>query len=207
MDLSDPQMGELVNAQEKLWAGDFGDEYAKRCVGRVESNTFFFSRILRHIRVKSYIEFGAGTGENIAAMQRLFSDATAHAVEINKQAAAKIDPTVRVYRQSMINFTPVVDCDLSFTKGCLIHINPDDLTVAYNALYTASRRYILIAEYYNPTPVEVPYRGEMGRMWKRDHAGEMMDLYPDLRLVDYGFQYHRGEWPQDDLNWFLMEKR
>ena len=30
----------------------------------------------------------------------------------------------------------------------------------------------------------------------------------DLRLVDYGFSYHRDRaFPQDDITWFLLEKR
>ena len=65
-----------------------------------------------------------------------------------------------------------------------------------------------IAEYYNPTPVEVKYRGHDGRLFKRDFAGEMLDRFPDLKLVDYGFNYHRDHnFPQDDGNWFLLEKR
>jgi hypothetical protein len=44
--------------------------------------------------------------------------------------------------------------------------------------------------------------------FKRDFAGEIMDRFPDLRLVDYGFVYHRDpQFPQDDFTWFLMEKR
>ena len=35
-----------------------------------------------------------------------------------------------------------------------------------------------------------------------------MDAYPELRLVNYGFAYHRDEsFPQDDITWFLLEKR
>ena len=38
-------------------------------------------------------------------------------------------------------------------------------------------------------------------------AGEMLDRFRDLRLVDYGFVYHRDvNFPQDDITWFLMEK-
>jgi hypothetical protein len=45
-------------------------------------------------------------------------------------------------------------------------------------------------------------------LYKRDFAGEMLDRYPDLQLVDYGFSYHRDQnFPQDDANWFLLEKK
>jgi pseudaminic acid biosynthesis-associated methylase len=75
-------------------------------------------------------------------------------------------------------------------------------------LYAASRRYVLVCEYYNPVPVEVAYRGHAERLFKRDFAGEIMTLFPDLSLLDYGFVYHRDPvFPADDFNWFLMEKR
>ena len=69
------------------------------------------------------------------------------------------------------------------------------------------RRYICVIEYYNPTPVTVQYRGHANMLFKRDFAGEMLDRFAGLRLVDYGFVYHRDRFPQDDLTWFLMEKR
>jgi spore coat polysaccharide biosynthesis protein SpsF len=92
-------------------------------------------------------------------------------------------------------------------KGVLIHIAPDQLAAVYEKLYQVSRRYILIAEYYNPTPVSIPYRGHADRLFKRDFAGEMLDRYPALELVDYGFVYHRDPlFPQDDMTWFLLQR-
>jgi spore coat polysaccharide biosynthesis protein SpsF len=68
-------------------------------------------------------------------------------------------------------------------------------------------RYICICEYYNPTPVEVTYRGYQEKLFKRDFVGEILDMYPDLELVDYGFVYHRdNNFPQDDITWFLIQK-
>jgi len=44
-------------------------------------------------------------------------------------------------------------------------------------------------------------------LFKRDFAGEMLDRFKDLELLDYGFVYHRdNNFPQDDLNWFLLRK-
>lgn len=35
-----------------------------------------------------------------------------------------------------------------------------------------------------------------------------MDKYKDVQLVDYGFSYHRdSNFPQDDITWFLMERK
>jgi spore coat polysaccharide biosynthesis protein SpsF len=93
-------------------------------------------------------------------------------------------------------------------KGVLIHINPEMLNTVYEKLYQASKRFILVCEYYNPSPVAIPYRGQTDRLFKRDFAGEMLEKYPDLCLVDYGFSYRRDPaFPQDDITWFLMEKR
>ena len=90
----------------------------------------------------------------------------------------------------------------------LIHINPEQLQEVYQKLYDATERYILLSEYYNPTPVEVLYRGNIGKLFKRDFAGELLDKFHDLKLVDYGFIYHRDNiFPCDDCTWFLLEKR
>lgn len=92
-------------------------------------------------------------------------------------------------------------------KGVLIHIDPDMLDTVYEKLYQASNRLILICEYYNSTPVSISYRGHADRLFKRDFAGEMLEKYPDLMLVDYGFSYRRDPaFPQDDITWFLMQK-
>lgn len=52
------------------------------------------------------------------------------------------------------------------------------------------------------------YRGNKNRLFKRDFAGEFMDKFPDVQLVEYGFAYHRDKrYMVDDVNWFLLEKR
>jgi len=98
--------------------------------------------------------------------------------------------------------------DVCLIKGVLIHINPDMLPIVYERIYQASNRFVLLCEYYNPSPVVISYRGHADRLFKRDFAGEILNKYPDLSLVDYGFSYHRDPaFPQDDITWFLMEKR
>ena len=37
---------------------------------------------------------------------------------------------------------------------------------------------VLMAEYYNPVPVSVSYRGNEERLFKRDFAGELADVQP-----------------------------
>ena len=135
----------------------------------------------------------------------------ASAIEINAKAIQKLKNIsgVKIFEGSILNFTfkDLGQFDLTFTAGVLIHINPDSLPEVYSKLYECSNKYILIREYYNPKPIEVNYRGNTERLFKRDFAGEIMDLFPDLELVDYGFQYHRDtNFPMDDSTWFLMKK-
>lgn len=195
---------------EAFWSEGFGDEYHKRQgdIGSVVANTALFSNVLNMVDdVSSIIEFGAGEGRNIEAISRLYPEIETTGVEIN-QAAAQLIPADLVINDSILNYDEDKhgQADLVFTKGLLIHMDPADLPAAYDILYCSSKRYILLVEYYNPSPVEVVYRGHKNRLWKRDFAGEMLDLYPDLQLVDYGFVYHRDQYPQDDVTWFLMEK-
>jgi len=199
--------------QESFWAGEFGNDYIERNQGQqlLASNLALFTRILsRTERVGSLIEFGANIGMNIHAFKHLLPGSDLAAIEINEKAVEQLKQIddLTVIHDSLLEFTPQREYEMSFIKGVLIHINPDALSKVYESLYRTSSRYICIIEYYNPSPVEVPYRGHQGKLFKRDFAGEMLDKYSDLKLVDYGFSYHRDRlFPQDDLTWFLLEKQ
>ncbi|MCD8535029.1 MAG: pseudaminic acid biosynthesis-associated methylase [Verrucomicrobia bacterium] len=203
-----------ITEQELFWQGQFGNEYTDRNRGRkwVAANIAFFSKALEHTsKVSSILELGSNIGLNLMALRQLLPEAALSAVEINEKAAAELKqnvPDVELTQGLILEFVPSKTVDLSFTKGVLIHINPDKLPLAYDALYQSSSRYILLSEYYNPSPTEIVYRGHEGKLFKRDFAGEMLDRYEDLSLVAYGFVYHRDiHFPQDDMTWFHMEKR
>ena len=70
------------------------------------------------------------------------------------------------------------------------------------------RTLFMPAGYYNAQPVAIPYRGHRDRLFKRDWAGELLDRFPRLQLLDYGFIYHRAlQFPGDDITWFLLGRR
>jgi spore coat polysaccharide biosynthesis protein SpsF len=133
------------------------------------------------------------------------------AVEINQKAASQLKNNIgeqNVFNGSIFDAPTTAPVDIALIKGVLIHINPDMLPVVYQKLYDASSKYILIAEYYNPSPVAIPYRGHNDRLFKRDFAGDFLDKYTDTVLIDYGFAYKRDPaFPQDDITWFLIEKK
>lgn len=204
---------EYKTEQEKFWAGDFGTEYISRNKSQeyLASNLNFFSKAFNQIgRPDSVIEFGANVGMNLRAIKQLFPGISLSGVEINPSAADELANSIgveNVFNGSIFDFESSSKYDVSLIKGVLIHINPEMLSLVYSKLYEASNKYILICEYYNPSPVTINYRGHSDRLFKRDFAGEMLDKYEDLELVDYGFCYKRDKaFPQDDITWFLLRK-
>lgn len=206
-------MKQYQTEQEKFWAGEFGDEYIARNKDAwlLASNLSLFSSILKRTQgVASVIEFGANIGMNIHALKNLLPNAKLSAIEINAKAVEQLSQIkdLTVHHQSIFDFVSNEKNDFVFTKGVLIHLEPTMLQHVYKTMYENSNRYICMMEYYNPTPMEIPYREHSDKMYKRDFAGEIMDAYPDLQLVDYGFIYRRDPvFVQGDVTWFLMEKR
>jgi pseudaminic acid biosynthesis-associated methylase len=200
--------------QEKFWAEEFGNEYIGRNKSEelLASNLNFFSKAFNQLgRPNSLIEFGANIGMNLRAIKLLFPAINLFGIEINKNAAdelAKLIGQEKVFNGSIFDFAVTQKFDVSLIKGVLIHINPEMLSLVYEKLYTSSNKYILICEYYNPSPVTLNYRGHTDRLFKRDFAGEMLEKYNDLELVDYGFCYKRDKaFPQDDVTWILLKKK
>lgn len=208
-------MKEYRTEQEKFWSSqEWGCEYIQRNNDNLVSNNIkLFSDIFHRCssNISTIIEFGSNIGLNLKAINTLLPNSTdISAIEINNDAVnelKKLDFLKRIYHDSILDIELKESYDFAFIKGVLIHINPDFLDVVYEKLYNCSNKYILIAEYYNPTPVMINYRGHENKLFKRDFAGEMLDKYKDLTLVDYGFVYHRdNNFPQDDITWFLLEK-
>jgi pseudaminic acid biosynthesis-associated methylase len=205
-------MNKYMTEQENFWAGKFGEEYIERNNSQeiLSTKVAFFSKVLSFTNgISSCIEFGANIGLNLKAIKALLPQCELSAIEINSKAVEELNKieNLKSYNQSILDFNVDYKRDLSIVSGVLIHMNPEVLTNVYDILYNSSQKYILISEYYNPTPVEVNYRGNKGKLFKRDFAGEMMDRYKDLKLIEYGFVYHRDNvFPQDDVNWFLLSK-
>ena len=200
--------------QEAFWAGDFGTAYIDRNKGDalLASNLDFFAKALRQARgLASCIEFGANIGMNLRALKLLHPGQQQYGIEINPEAARQLGEVVgpaNVMQQSILDYQPSRTFDLVLIKGVLIHINPDVLPDVYDRLVQSTGKYLLVGEYYNPAPVAINYRGHSDRLFKRDFAGEIMERHPNMQLVDYGFAYRRDpNFPQDDITWFLLERR
>lgn len=206
-------MKQFKTPQEEFWSGEFGDEYIGRNNNQelLASNLNFFSKALNQAgQISSCIEFGANIGMNLKALKLLYPKIKLKGIEINPVASKELSLFIgsdNVFEGSIYDYNVKEKIELTLIKGVLIHINPEKLNTVYEKLYEASSKYILVCEYYNPTPVSINYRGHTDRLFKRDFAGEMLEKYPSLKLIDYGFIYKRDvAFPQDDITWFLLEK-
>lgn len=197
--------------QEKFWAGEFGQEYISRNNSDhlLNLKVAAWARMLRCASDLSSIrEFGCNVGLNLLALKKLYPEVVLSGYEINKAAAAEAQSkgVADIHTVSILDELAREEVDLTFTACVLIHIHPDFLSRVYENLVKCTRRYVLIAEYYNPEPVALDYRGHSEKLFKRDFAGELIDQY-GLKLVDYGFFYKRDRLAAShDNTWFLLEK-
>jgi len=207
-------MNKYKTEQEMFWAGHFGDDYIFRNNNKelFAANLNLFDEILcRTKNVITILELGANIGMNILAINNLLPNSMTSAVEINSKAFEQLKSTCtgRAYLASILDIDAKIknQYDFVFTKGVLIHINPDELQKVYEVMYKLSKKYICVAEYYNPSPMTLEYRSKKNKLFKRDFAGELLDKYKDLELIGYGFKYRRdNNYPQDDISWFLLKK-
>lgn len=204
--------------QGKLWKDQiWGKQYILRNNSNQirSSNVVLFAKIFRSINqpIESVFEIGSNIGLNLDAINILDNKIRIDCLEINVDAfnIVKSKPHVKnAYNDSILTFEPNKGLvyDLVFTKGVLIHINPQELSKVYEKIHSLSKKFVLFVEYYNPTPVVVNYRGLNDVLFKRDFAGEFLDKFPSAKLIDYGFVYHRDNcFSQDDATWFLIELR
>ena len=198
--------------QESFWAGSFGKDYIERNRDEklLASNFVFFSNILSKMSKlpNSCVELGANIGMNILPLRTLLPNSEITGVEINAEACEELEKTgCNVINQSILEFQVEQTYELVLLKGVLIHQNPDHLVKTYERIFSLSSKWIIIAEYFNPTPVAIPYRGYENKLFKRDFAGELLSQFPSLELAAYGFNYQGDVFPQDNISWFLIEKK
>ncbi|HEY9759817.1 MAG TPA: pseudaminic acid biosynthesis-associated methylase [Oculatellaceae cyanobacterium] len=196
--------------QELFWEGTFGEEYSARNRIAAANRAAFFAHVLsKTYGVLSVCEFGANIGTNLQAIRSLSENFLLTGVELNAKAFEELKSikSVDAICLPIQDFQPNKTFDLVFTCGVLIHLNPDDLPIAYRKMYDTSARYVLINEYFNPTPVELTYRGHSGRLFKRDFALEFKTLFENkVRLIEYGFLWQADNPAWDNTTWFLFEK-
>ena len=201
--------------QERFWATTYANDYIKK-------NSEFDHKLgseawvnmLQKIqgKVKNYLECGCNIGRNITQIKLAFPEAKPSIIEISELAFNFVTAHhefTSAYNGPILNSNFEKESfDLVFTMGVLIHINPDQLLEHMAKMFGYSKKYILIGEYFNRTPISIEYQGEKEKLFKRDFGKLFIENF-DVELVDYGFLWgHIYDIAGfDDLTWWLFEKR
>ena len=128
---------DFLTPQEEFWSGEFGDEYITRnsSADLLAANLHFFSHATSNMStVNSVLEIGCNVGMNIRALNLLLPNTKVTGIEINKKAAdiaRTISSNNIIINDSVLSYNPSEKYDLVFTKGVLIHINPDQLNTLF----------------------------------------------------------------------------
>lgn len=197
--------------QELFWEKEFGNKYTTRNLKYSNKLVTVGKHLLtNNVLIDSALELGANVGYNLDAIKKTYPHTKTYGVEINKKASAIGRKKHIYYNKSIYDFNNKKKYDLVFCSGVLIHQNPKYLNSFYKKLYTLSKKYIYISEYFNVSPTTVDYRGHSDKLYKRDFAKELWKKYPRLELVDYGFNWEEDPAlfkTVDSTNWFLFKKK
>jgi spore coat polysaccharide biosynthesis protein SpsF len=195
-------------ALERLWAGEFGDDYIERNADAWRARGDFWQKLLRGRDVASVLEVGCNAGANLHWVAENVPVDGVFGVDVSRGALERLrgtHPQLNVVVASGRNL-PFRDrwFDLVFTMGVLIHVPPVALPVVMAEVVRCSNRYVLCAEYFAEEPTEVDYRGQTGALFKRDFGGLYRELFPDLELIEDGFLGRDDGW--DDVTWWLFRR-
>ena len=202
-------MKHLKTEQEIFWETDFGNKYVKRNLKSDRIFTIGKNLLNNKVIINEVLELGANVGLNLDAIKRVYPDVKTYGVEINKLAYNIGKKKNKFYKKPILNFKSKKKYDLVCSLGVLIHQNPKHLNAFYNKLYSLSKKYIYLSEYFNPTPITIKYRNNDEKLFKRDFAKELWIKFPRLKLIDYGFHWKQDPRLKnccDNSNWFLFQK-
>jgi len=198
------------------WSGEFGDRYTERnaaSTDAVRGRTRVWAEVFRHIvgdMPASALEVGPNVGLNLRGIQAL-APMDLWGIEPNPAARERLVadgvlPADRVI-EGFGHEIPMADrsVELAFTSGVLIHVDPSLLERTMREIHRVSSKYVFCSEYFSPKVETISYRGETDLLFKNDFGSLYLDLFPDLRLVDYGFFWRRTT-VMDDCTWWLFRK-
>ena len=156
--------------QLEVWTGGFGTEYTDRAVVDTQARKETFRALLEGLPVRTVLEVGCAKGDNLGALGELGYVASG----VEPMAYASIQAQIqgyRVYQADCFDLPfPPHEFDLVFTAGVLMHVVPDDITLALKELWRVTREYLLVIEYYSLNEMSIEYRGHEGLLWKRDYS-------------------------------------
>ena len=205
------------NEQEEFWVKNLATTYidsnpylepeeaklAKKAWGQILSK-------LDAAGIDSFLECGSNIGRNIQTLNVVLPNATANIIEINPLALKEctLNNSIKSsYLGSIKDAEFTSTFELVFTCGVLIHINPNDLLQTVAKMFQLSNRYIIVAEYFNRTPISISYRGESDKLFKRDWGRFVLENF-SAELIDYGFLWGHvyDNSGFDDITYWVFQK-
>lgn len=190
-----------------LWAGEFGDDYIERNLEAGRGREPFWSGLLGRQGFGDVLEVGCNIGVNLRWIRKYREGALLAGVDVNHKALRALGRETWAYPvQAEATALPFADgsFDLVFTTGVLIHQAPASLPRVMAEIVRCSRSFVLCGEYASNDPVEVPYRGVRGALFKRDFGSLYAESFPGLTLVEEGFLGRDEGW--DDVTYWLFRK-
>lgn len=199
--------------QEKFWVEDYAEAYRKNNekFDTATGNRAWENMLRRASDISNVLECGSNTGRNIESLNSVLPDANKSIIEISLEAFEIVTSKYELestYNGSIISSDfDENSFDLVFTMCVLIHIHPDDLLRNMKKIFNYSKKYILIGEYFNRTPVMIEYHGQTDRLFKRDFGRMFVETF-NVKLLDYGFHWGwlYDDAGFDDVTWWLFEK-
>lgn len=193
---------------EALWSGEFGDEYVARNAEAGAHRGRFWLPLLAEATPRRALEVGCNVGANLKWIADVVPPTNVWGVDVNARALTELRRRIPDVNAVLCpaRELPFRDgwFDFVFTMGVLIHQSPVTLPLVMSEIVRCSSRWVLCGEYYAEEPVEVPYRGQTGALFKRDFGSYYRELFPDLTLAKKGFLGRKAGW--DDVTWWLFEK-
>ncbi len=203
--------------QTNLWEGPFGDAYQERNKPdkiEIQKRKEFMRTILIHsiyalrgVFPGSILEIGAGQGPNMCALEEISKDhgipISLYATELNQKARIALSENAKtVTILDEIPKEPIAD--LVMTYGVMIHVHPAHIKNLQTQIYNASKRFIMVCEYFSPVTRPIPYRGERDALWLDDY-GRLFQENFNLKIVNYGFAW-KPVTGLDNVTYWVFEK-
>ena len=201
------------NEQEEFWADDYALDYIRKnsdfdlALGKEA----WQKMLARADKPQSILECGCNIGRNTRVLLDLLPTTAMSVIEISKPAYSHVTatyPLKSAFNGSILDSSFTAETfDLVFTIGVVIHIHPDQLLANMRNMFEYSKKYILIGEYFNRTPVMLEYQGQANKLFKQDF-GKLFLQNHRVKLVDYGFLWGHiyDQAGFDDITWWLFEK-
>lgn len=172
---------------ERMWKGEFGDQYVVRNSVDYPARVGFWERTLARFPSQSLLEVGCAHGDNFRYMRGLIDlhrtcgvDVNALSLDTLRAASTEVGAVQGVARS-----LPIRDrsFDAVVTIGLLIHQPDSTLGEVVADIARCSNRWLMFGEYSATEPTEIEYRGRAGILFKRDYVRIVNDLCPDFRHV------------------------